>query len=66
MSSGVPHYWANCAWDALGIPAALHCDATVAIDDPAGRAPLELRVVAGQVLGDGLVHFLLPFRRWLS
>ena len=22
-------YWANCAWDALGIPAALHADATI-------------------------------------
>ncbi len=57
-------YWANCAWDALGIPAALHRDAAIAIADPAGGAALTLRVVGSQVVGDGLVHFLLPFRRW--
>lgn len=56
--------WANCAWDALGIPAALHCDAAIIIEDPLGGAPLELSVVDGQVVGEGLVHFLLPFRRW--
>lgn len=57
-------YWANCVWDALGIPAALHSDAVITIDDPAGGAALALRIVDGQVIGHGLVHFLLPFRRW--
>ncbi len=58
-------YFANCAWDALGIPAALHADARInarAGDDP---EPIELVVEAGQVRGwDGVVHFPLPFRRW--
>lgn len=57
-------YWANCAWDALGIPAALHRDATIAIEDPAGGTTLELGIVGGQVVGDGRIHFLLPFSRW--
>lgn len=57
-------YWANCAWDALGIPAALRRDAAIAIEDPAGGTTLALDVVGGQVVGDGLIHFLLPFSRW--
>ena len=28
-SSPATAYWANCAWDALGIPAALHADARI-------------------------------------
>lgn len=58
-------YWANCAWDALGIPAAMHADARIdarAGDDP---QPIELAVKTGHVQGwDGIVHFPLPFRRW--
>lgn len=57
-------YWANCIWDALGIPAALYRDAAITVADPAGGAPLKLHVGGGQVAGDGLVHFLLPFGRW--
>jgi hypothetical protein len=61
---GPTQYWANCIWDALGIPAALSRDATITVADPAGRAPLKLHVGGGEVAGDGLVHFLLPFERW--
>lgn len=64
VTASATRYWANCAWDALGIPAALHADAAIIIEDPLGGAPLELGAVDGQVLGEGLVHFLLPFRRW--
>lgn len=58
-------YWANCAWDAFGIPAALHADA--AIEAPAAEddAPLRLAVEGGRVLGQGeVVHFPRPFRTW--
>jgi hypothetical protein len=57
-------YWANCAWDALGIPAALHVDAQ--IDAETGNyQSLQINVVSGRLQGwDGVVHFPLPFRRW--
>ena len=58
-------YWANCAWDALGIPAALHCDASIETADPTSGLPLKVRVRDGVVLGHGqVVHFLLSFRQW--
>ncbi|HEX6122908.1 MAG TPA: organomercurial lyase, partial [Ktedonobacterales bacterium] len=62
-------YWANCAWDMLGIPAALHADAELAARcgdpvDPAGTR-VTLAVAGGRVAGHGeVVHFPLPFRRW--
>ena len=57
-------YWANCAWDALGIPAALHADAR--IEAPAGNGePFRFAIKSGRVTGwDGVVHFPLPVRRW--
>ncbi len=63
--AGGVDYWANCAWDMLGVPAALDADATIhatwAIDD----TPATLRVENGEVIGDeGIVHFLKPFRTW--
>jgi hypothetical protein len=57
-------YWANCAWDALGIPAALGADAAIAASYAEDGAPAALDVVGGAVRGRGVIHFLLPFRRW--
>lgn len=59
------HYYANCAWDALGIPAMLHTDATVTArysdtDDPLVLTVQNTRVTDAQVF----VHFPLPFRHW--
>ena len=56
--------WANCAWDMLGIPAALGADATIHASWAADGTPVELRVTDGEVVGDGIVHFLKPFRTW--
>jgi hypothetical protein len=57
-------YWANCAWDTLGIPAALHADAR--IEAPLGEGgSIRFGIEAGHVRGwDGVVHFPLPVRRW--
>jgi hypothetical protein len=57
-------YWANCAWDTLGIPAALHADAR--IEAPLGDSEsMRFAIEAGQVKGwQGVIHFPLPFRRW--
>ena len=58
-------YWANCAWDALGIPATLHCDATIEATCPESRQPISLSVHNAKAVSHGeVVHFLVPFRRW--
>jgi hypothetical protein len=57
-SKGRP-YWANCAWDTLGIPAALHADAK---DGSPARLSVEDVRLRGE--GGGFVHFPLPLRRW--
>jgi hypothetical protein len=58
-------YWANCAWDSLGIPATLHCDATIETECADSGIPVTLTVRDGRVTHQGeLVHFLVPFRRW--
>jgi hypothetical protein len=58
-------YYANCAWDALGIPAALHRDAVVeASDGHTGEAVvLEVRN-ARPVPRPCVIHFAVPAARW--
>lgn len=58
-------YWANCAWDMLGIPAALHSDAEVETEYAEDDSPARLSVEGGELQGDaGFVHFPLPLGRW--
>jgi hypothetical protein len=58
-------YYANCAWDMLGIPAALHSDAVIDAKCAESNEPIQLEVRDGQVLAsDAKVHFPLPFARW--
>ena len=58
-------YFANCAWDSLGIPAALQADAQVEAACAQSREPLQISFKDGQVShSDVLVHFLVPFRDW--
>lgn len=58
-------YWANCAWDALGVPAALHAGATIDATLSDDETPVRLTVVAGMLDDHGeLVHFPLPFANW--
>lgn len=58
-------YFANCAWDSLGIPAALGTDAEIEAACAQSKEPFRLRVSEQQVEGsDALVHFLIPFRDW--
>ena len=60
-------YYANCAWDSLGIPAALHSDAKIEARCAQSGDAICLQVTDGQVSGsDALVHFLIPFRDWYS
>ena len=58
-------YYANCVWDALGVPAALHQDARIMASDGQTGEPLELEVRNGAPLDDPyLSHFAVPAARW--
>ena len=58
-------YYANCAWDMLGISAALHADAVIEAVCTESNEKVQLEIKNGQVTNsDLLVHFPLPFSRW--
>jgi hypothetical protein len=59
-------WYANCAWDALGIPGALHGDGLVRSACPDCGEELELEVRDGELArgADLLVHFVVPARHW--
>jgi len=58
-------YFANCAWDMLGIPAALHCDAVIDAVCTESNNTVQLEVRDGTITNNQLlVHFPLPFARW--
>ena len=58
-------YFANCAWDALGIPAALHLPAIVHSRCEQSREPLRLEVsVDGPGSSEWLFHCLVPAAHW--
>lgn len=60
-------YFANCAWDSFGIPAALHIDAEIEATCAQSGDPIDLTVKNQQVLNsDALVHFLVPFKDWYN
>ena len=56
--------YANCAWDSLGIPAMLDCDAHIEAWHPLTRDLTHYHVYSGRLHGDDLVHFARPFRHW--
>jgi hypothetical protein len=68
-------YFANCAWDMLGIPAALHCDAVIDAVCTESNETVQLEIRDGKIApaavpgGEDaalslLVHFPLPFAHW--
>jgi DNA-binding transcriptional MocR family regulator len=58
-------WWANCAWDALGIPAATGADALVATRCGDCGEPIELEVRGGRVVPAAAVTlFVVPAARW--
>jgi hypothetical protein len=58
-------YFANCAWDALGVPAALHAPGTVHSRCEQSGEPLHLEVGReGPAPSDWLFHCLVPAARW--
>ena len=59
-------YYANCAWDSLGIPAMLESDARIEARHPLTGKIIRYAVTGGALQngGAGLVHFAHPFREW--
>ena len=68
-------YYANCAWDMLGIPAALHCDVVIDAVCTESNDIVRLEIKDGQISNHQftnsqstktqlLIHFPLPFARW--
>ena len=58
-------YYANCAWDALGIPAALHRPGLVRSRCEQSLEPLTLAVgVDGPEPSSWLFHCLVPAAKW--
>jgi hypothetical protein len=58
-------YYANCAWDALGIEAALHSDAVINATYAEDDVPLTFTIRDGHVQHpEAVVHLLVPFQHW--
>jgi Alkylmercury lyase len=65
VEAGQQTYFANCAWDALGIPAALHQEAVVHSSCGQSGAPLRLQVGRdGPGPSPWLFHCQVPAARW--
>lgn len=65
VTSGASGWWANCAWDALGIAAALERDVDIAAVCGWSGEPLPLRVRDGALHPTpGVAHFAVPAREW--
>ena len=60
-------WWANCAWDALGIPAMLSSPGEVETTCGDCGAPLTVRITGADLASDtGVIHFAVPARDWWS
>lgn len=75
VECGGRHYWANCAWDALGIAALLGEDSVTVTHCPDCGVEMDIRVTDGEVEDvlfgpqrqevspdEARVHFLVPAR----
>jgi hypothetical protein len=57
-------FWANCAWDALGVPAILGVDGWTEVRCAATGIRLGYGVKNGRRVGDdGVIHLVVPPRR---
>jgi DNA-binding transcriptional MocR family regulator len=65
VQSGQKQWWANCAWDSLGIAAALNIDVHIKAGYPDNQETVELQVENGRVDGKKhVIYFPLPCRQW--
>ncbi len=60
-------YYANCAWDAFGIPAALHLPGVVESECAESKVPFRIELgLSGPAPSTWLFHCLVPAARWWS
>jgi hypothetical protein len=65
VRSGKRAWYANCIWDALGIPAMLQQNAHIDASCGCCNYEMVLRVEQGRLLGPkGIIHFAVPARHW--
>lgn len=65
VEAGGIQYFANCAWDSLGIAAALHKPAVVHSSCAQSSEPLHLNVgINGPEPSDWIFHCLVPAAHW--
>ena len=58
-------YYANCVWDAFGIPAALHMDGIIHAVDGFTEEPLQLEISEGLPrMLEYVAHFAVPAALW--
>ena len=57
-------YWANCAWDAAGVLSLVGEDGDTSTRCADCGAEVSMSVRGGQIIGDGVVHFAVPPRRF--
>jgi hypothetical protein len=62
---GARSWYANCAWDAFGIPILLGVDAVIATTCQDCDGPIVYRVEGGRLVdAHGVVHFGVPAAKW--
>lgn len=65
VNIGEKLFYGNCAWDALGIAAALHADASVHTTDAHSGEPIGLEIRSGKPIPQPcVIHFAVPAARW--
>ena len=64
VRTGRGQWWANCVWDAFGIPALLGEPGKVIAVCAGSGAPLELELPRDGVAGEAVAHFAVPARHW--
>ena len=65
VRAGGVDYFANCIWDAFGIPSMLKRDAFIHASCSDCGQGMTLRVTNGKLeSAEGLAHFVLPAKRW--
>jgi hypothetical protein len=64
VRAGGASWYAPCAWDAFGIPAAIRSDALIEAHCGWSGEPLPCGVEHGGTFGDGVIHLLVPAVRF--
>lgn len=65
VHAGGRSYWANCAWDMLGIAVVLNADVQVEATCPGSDEVSHIAVEGDEVKGNGeIIHFPQPFAHW--